>query len=324
MIISKTPFRISFVGGGTDIADFYSEHGGAVVSAAINKYMYITVNRRFDDSIRVSYSETEIVGSVNELKHDLVRECLKLTGVDHAIEITSVADVPKGTGLGSSSVFTVGLLNALYLYQGIQMSAMDLAEQACHIEIDVLGSPIGKQDQYAAALGGLNFLEFQKDGTVVRDRIHLSFGGYKKSDRKLMMFYTGGERSANAILSNQKSKMKESDKVATYLKMRDQAYDMRDWLRTHDFGSHFADYLREGWEMKKTLAGGISNEWVNECYEKAMAAGALGGKLLGAGGSGFLLFYVPEQYQEDVRQALGLKELHFMFSSYGTRIICSD
>ena len=324
MIISKTPFRISFVGGGTDIADFYTEHGGAVVSAAINKYMYITVNRRFDDSIRVSYSETEIVDSVDEVKHDLVRECLKLTGVDHGIEITSVSDIPKGTGLGSSSVFTVGLLNALYLYQGIQMSALDLARLACHIEIEVLGSPIGKQDQYAAALGGINFIEFKKDGSVDRERIHLSLGSYKKSDRKLMMFYTGGERSANSILASQKSQMKNEDKVATYLKMRDQAYDMRDWLRDGEFGHHFADNQRDGWEMKKTLAGDISNGWVNECYEKAMEAGALGGKLLGAGGSGFLLFYVPESCQSAVRKALGLKELYCAFSSYGTRIICSD
>lgn len=324
MIISKTPFRISFVGGGTDIADFYGEHGGAVVSAAINKYMYITVNRRFDDAIRVSYSTTEIVDSVDDLKHDLVRECLKMTGVDHAVEITSVSDIPKGTGLGSSSVFTVGLLNALYLYQGVQMSAMELAERACQIEIDILGSPIGKQDQYAAALGGLNFLEFQESGLVVRDRIHLSYDDYKKSDRKLMMFYTGGERSANSILQEQKNGMKAADKTATMIKMRNQAYDMRDWLRRDGFGPHFSDYLRDGWEMKKTLAGGISNVWVNECYEKALSAGALGGKLLGAGGSGFLLFYVPEEYQANVRKTLGLRELHFTFSSYGTRIICSD
>ena len=322
MIISKTPFRISFVGGGTDIADFYSEHGGAVVSAAINKYMYVTVNRRFYDSIRVSYSKTEIVDTVDEVEHELARECLRATGVDHAVEITSVSDIPKGTGLGSSSVFTVGLLNALYLYQGMQMSAMDIAEQACRIEIDVLGSPIGKQDQYAAACGGLNLFEFHKDGSVNRDRIHLRFEDYKKSDRQLMMFYTGGERSANAILREQKGSI--PDKAATMLKMRDQAYSLSDRLRAEGWGGFFADYLAEGWEMKRTLAGGISNPWVEECHARAMAAGALGGKLLGAGGSGFLLFYVPEERQDDVRRALGLRELHFTFSSYGTRIICSD
>lgn len=322
MIISKTPFRISFVGGGTDISDFYSSHGGAVVSAAINKYMYVTVNRRFYDSIRISYSKTEIVDSVDEVEHELARECLRVTGVNHAVEITSVSDIPKGTGLGSSSVFTVGLLNALYLYQGMQMSAMDLAEQACKIEIDVLGSPIGKQDQYAAACGGLNLFEFHQDGSVSRDRIHLSLEDYKKSDRQLMMFYTGGERSANTILKEQKKAI--PDKAMTLCKMRDQAYDLSNRLRNEGWGRFFGDYLAEGWEMKRTLAGGISNPWVEECYEKGMNAGALGGKLLGAGGSGFLLFFVPEEKQNDVRRALGLRELHFMFSSYGTRIICSD
>ena len=313
---------MSFAGGGTDIDSFYKEHGGAVVSAAINKYMYVTVNRRFDDDIRVSYSKTEIVKNVDDLEHELVRECLRMTGVDHGIEITSVSDIPKGTGLGSSSVFTVGCLNALYLYQGVQMSSAELAERACQIEIDILDAPIGKQDQYAAAFGGLNLIEFNMDGSVNRERIHLSFEDYKESDRKLMMFYTGGNRSANAILQQQKAAM--PDKTATLLKMKEHAYDLSDRLRGEGFGSHFAETLAEGWELKKSLTGAISNNWINECYERAVAAGAKGGKLLGAGGSGFLLFYVPEERQRDVRNALDLKELHFTFAPYGTRIVCSD
>lgn len=322
MIISKTPFRISFAGGGTDIDAFYAEHGGAVVSTAIDKYMYVTVNRRFDDSIRVSYSQTEIVSSVDEVKHDLARECLKMTGIDHGVEITSVADVPRGTGLGSSSVFTVGLLNALYLYQGVQMSSAELAERACKIEIEALGNPIGKQDQYAAAFGGLNLIEFNRDGSVSRERIHLSLEDYKKTDSKLLMFFTGGEHSASKILAEQKAEM--GGKTAAMLRMRDMAYELRDHLDAEGFDDSFAETLREGWEIKRTLSGGISNPRVNGLYERGMEAGALGGKLLGAGGSGFLLFYVPEERQAAVREALGLKELYFTFCKYGTRIVCSD
>lgn len=199
---------------------------------------------------------------------------------------------------------------------------MDLAERACWIEIEALGNPIGKQDQYAAALGGVNLLEFGKDGSVSRNRINFSFGDFMRSDRKLMMFYTGGQRSASQILSEQKESI--PDKQAILLHMRDQAYELNERFRKEGFGDFFAEYLSDGWEHKKTLAGGISNPTIDSYYDKAMEAGALGGKLLGAGGSGFLLFYVPEERQEAVRQALGLRELYFRFSSYGTRIICSD
>lgn len=322
MIISKTPFRVSFVGGGTDINTFYEKHGGAVVSTAINKYMYITVNRRFDDDIRLSYSKTEIVKNIDDLEHDIVRECLKMTGIDRGVEITSVSDIPKGTGLGSSSSFTVGLLNALYLYRGIQLSAFELAEKACHIEIDILGNPIGKQDQYAAAIGGLNHIQFNKDGSVTVDRIELSQDDYINGERKLMMFYTGGTRSASNLLAKQKESIQSKEQQM--LTMKELANDYYQHLKNRGLDNELGLALDRGWEIKKTFQSGISNPRLNEYYEKAIQAGALGGKLLGAGGSGFLLFYVPEEKQDDIRGALGLKEMPFAFSKYGTRIICSD
>ena len=204
MIITKTPFRISFVGGGTDIIDYYKVDYGAVISATINKYMYITVNKRFDDSIRVSYSKTEIVDDVDELRHEIVKECLKLVGIKKGIEITSISDIPAGTGLGSSSSFTVGLINALFSYTGDHLSAKQMAELACKVEIDILKHPIGKQDQYAAAYGGINFFQFNKDETVFEEKIKFIDEDYKKMNRKLMMFWTGISRSADKILEKQK------------------------------------------------------------------------------------------------------------------------
>lgn len=322
MIISKTPFRISFVGGGTDIDTFYKDHNGAVVSAAINKYMYIAVNKKFDGKIRVSYSSTEIVNSVDELQHDIIRAALEMTGITDGIEIVSVSDIPKGTGLGSSSAFTVGLLNALYLYQGNQLSNTELAEKACEIEIDILKSPIGKQDQYAAACGGVNMFEFCSDGSVSRTPIQFQHDDFMKANRRLMMFYTGNERSANSILAQQKKDM--PSKVQTLCAMRDQAYSLNEELIRNGFTEQFGVALKSAWEMKRTISGGISNLRIDELHKAAMDAGAVGGKLLGAGGSGFLLFYVDENKQDAVREAVGLPELDFRFSKYGTRIICSD
>lgn len=322
MIISKTPFRVSFVGGGTDIDAFFEKHGGSVISTAINKYMYITVNRRFDDDIRLSYSRTEIVKTVEELQHDIVRECLRMVGIDRGIEITSVSDIPKGTGMGSSSAFTVGLLNALYLYKGVQLSAFELAERACKIEIDILGNPIGKQDQFAAALGGVNYIEFEKDGSVRASRIELTSQDYITGERKLMLFYTGGTRSASSLLSKQKESIPDNERQM--ISMKALADDYYQHVLRHGFDERLGLVLNEGWEIKRTLQSGISSEWIDECYAKAIHAGALGGKLLGAGGSGFLLLYVPECNQDAVRKSLGLKELPFSFSSYGTRIICCD
>ncbi len=319
MIITRTPLRISFTGGGTDISNFYKVDGGAVVSMAINKYIYITVNQKYDHSIRISYSQTEIVDTLDEVQHELVRECMKMTGVTDSIEITSIADIPSGTGLGSSSAFTVGVLNALYSYKGKRLSSNQLAQAACEIEIDVLKHPIGKQDQYAAACGGLNCIQFHPDESVSVEEITLPGDDLRNMQQKLMLFYTGITRSADTILTEQK---KHTDKKMDSLRfMRDQALVMHGTLTTEGFTREFAKALHQGWEKKRELAGTISNLEINRLYDKAMAAGASGGKLLGAGGGGFLLFYCDETHQQAVRDAIGLRQVDFALDPYGSRVI---
>lgn len=319
MIISKTPFRVSFVGGGTDISDYYKSGYGAVVSASINKYMYITVNKRFDDAIRVSYSITEIVNEIGELKHDLVKECLRMTGVKKGIEITSIADIPSGTGLGSSSCFTVGLLNALFTYTGKQISSEDLAKLASEIEVDILKHPIGKQDQYACACGGINFFRFNADESVNREQIVLDEWKLREMNRKFLLFYTGIRRDANDILTVQKKETHA--KLPMLNEMRDQALRTKDKLLTDGFGEWLAYELHEGWGRKKNLTGNISTSQIDELYERALKAGAIGGKILGAGGGGFLLIYCNEEKQNAVRAAVGLKEIGFEISPYGSRVV---
>lgn len=319
MIITRTPLRISFTGGGTDISDYYRINGGAVVSMAIDKYIYITVNKKFDRNIRVSYSKTEIVPDVNSLNHELVREAMRLAGITSGIEITSIADIPSGTGLGSSSAFTVGVLNALYTYVGKRLSGRQLAELACKIEIDILGHPIGKQDQYAAAHGGLNYFRFNPDETVTYDRIRLNEIDQHKLSRKLMLFYTGITRSADGVLAEQKKNTISNLDNLNYMKT--QADMMFKELTETGFGRKFGEALHNGWMKKQELAGSITNPVISGYYEKALAAGAVGGKLLGAGGGGFLLFYCDEEKQEAVRSALGLKQIDFGQDSYGSRVI---
>lgn len=319
MIITRTPLRISFTGGGTDLPAFYKNGYGAVVSTSIDKYIYITVNKRFDDSIRVSYSQTEIVNHVDELKHDIARECLRMVGIPGGIEITSIADIPSGTGLGSSSSFAVGLLNALYTYVGERLSAGELAKRACQIEINVLGHPIGKQDQYAAAYGGVNYFTFERSGDVQREKILVSDNDLRNMNRKLMMFYTGIRRSADGILSRQSQETKNKMEVLMF--MRDQANRMRDGRVQKGFTPDFAKMLDEAWQKKKSITSGISNPEIDELYQKAISAGATGGKLLGAGGGGFILLYCDEPYQPAVREALGLRELDFEISLNGSRVV---
>ena len=272
MIITKTPLRISFTGGGTDLSDYYLEKGGAVVSAGIDKYIYITVNRKFDNRIRVSYSKTEMVGEVAELQHELVRECLKLVGIRGGIEITSIADIPSGTGLGSSSAFTVGLLNALHTYNGYNPSSEELAQQACEIEIGILGHPIGKQDQYAAAYGGMNFFRFLQDGTVERSRIYLGDADARRMRQKLVMLYTGMTRSADSILEEQKQNTASQMEALDY--MKGLAEEMYRELTGNGFNERFGEALHLGWEKKQSLASGISSGAIREYYGKAIAAGA--------------------------------------------------
>ena len=249
MIISKTPLRISFAGGGTDIDSYYRSGYGAVVSAAINKYIYVTVHKRFDHSIRVSYTQTEVVQHADELKHEIVRECLKMAGIDNGIEITTIGEVPAGTGMGSSSTLTVGLLNALFTYQGINLSSQELMERACEIEIERLKQPIGKQDQAAAAFGGLNHFTFCQDGTVKQDRLFLPQVEFSKMESRLVLFYTGMTHSAGKILKDQKANSSKNQAVMD--EMRDQADQLRDRLRNEGFGPYFGEFLRDGWARKK-------------------------------------------------------------------------
>lgn len=320
MIISRTPLRISFAGGGTDLGAYYSNGYGAVVSLTIDKYIYITVNKRFDDTIRISYSKTEIVKNIDQIQHDIVRECLKLTEITKGIEITSIADIPAGTGLGSSSSFTVGLLNALYTFKGEQKSSEYLAKEACQIEIDILGKPIGKQDQYAAAFGNINYFRFNSDETVFHEPLILNTTDIDKFNKKMLLFYTGITRSASEILSTQKKETK--NKLELLNRMRDQANELKNVLLIDGINKKIGDILHNGWMLKKQLSNRISNNTIENHYWKAREAGAVGGKILGAGGGGFLLFYCDEDKQERVRDALkDMKKIDFGISKHGSRII---
>jgi hypothetical protein len=320
MIITKTPFRVSFCGGGSDMANFYEKYGGCVLSTSINKYCYISIHPYFNENqTLLKYSENELVDEISQIKHKIFRQVLVDMNV-HGVEITSTADIPGGTGLGSSSTFTVGLLNTLNCYNGKFVSKNKLAALACEVEIEKLGNPIGKQDQYGAALGGLNFIKFNQDGSVSHEPIMMEGKTYKKLQKNLLMFYTGTTRSANTILAEQTKNITSEDKARNLLKMCGLAKDMKLALESNDISS-FGKILDEGWQLKKELASGIANPAIDEAYEIAMKNGALGGKLLGAGGGGFLLFYCEEEKQAQLKKAIGLKELDFSFERDGTSVI---
>lgn len=320
MIITRTPFRVSFAGGGSDIASFYEKHGGCVLSTSINKYMYISTHPSFElqDTV-LKYSETEIVKDTSEIQHKYFRSILDMLHVN-GVEIVSTADIPAGTGLGSSSSFTVGLLHALYSYKGKFVSKEKLASKACEIEIDVLKNPIGKQDQYAAAYGGLNFYSFNKDGSVFVEPIIMKPDMFQKLEQNLMMFYTGRKHSANAILEEQRKGITAGGKEKNQIRMCELAKELREELQ-HNNVDAMGEILHEGWKLKKTLAAEISNPFVDEMYELAIRKGAVGGKLLGAGGGGFLLFYVPEKRQQEVRMALNLTQVPMSFDRQGSSVI---
>lgn len=320
MIITRAPFRVSFCGGGSDLASFYEEHGGCVISTSINKFMYLTIHPYFDSSTTVlKYSKTECAKNLDDIEHNIFRTVLKKYNLS-GVEMSSIADVPAGTGLGSSSTFTVALLNAVNAYCGKFVSKNKLAQMACDIEIEDLKSPIGKQDQYAAAHGGLNFISFHQNGEVTVEPLIMNKETYKLLQENLLMFYTGETRSANNILSEQNKNMGKTDKVKNLLQMCDLAKKMRERLQNNDL-SAFGKILNEGWELKKTLASGISDQMIDEKYQIAMQSGALGGKLLGAGGGGFLLFYCEKEHQEALRKNIGLKELSFEFDNSGASTI---
>ncbi|MBI65961.1 MAG: GHMP kinase [Candidatus Marinimicrobia bacterium] len=324
MIGTRTPFRVSFIGGGSDLKEFYSRAPGCVLSTSIDKYMYIFVHPFFDEKIQVKYSKTELVENIEDIKHPIVREILSefnLQGVD----INSIADIPAGTGLGSSSSYTVGLLHALYAYRGEIVSPNTLAEKACYIEIDVLNEPIGKQDQFAAAYGGLNIIRFLEDGSVKIEPIKMEEDAYKQLQKCLMMFYTGTSRSASEVLIDQKKNIiSDKDKFNAQLMMTQMVEESKDCLVKSNL-DEFGEKLDSNWILKRTLSKTISNSIFDDIYNLAKESGAIGGKILGAGGGGFFLFYCPPRYQDKLRFNLkDLKEVPFKFDKYGSKIINMD
>lgn len=322
MIISRTPLRISFAGGGTDLRAFYEIESGAIIGATVNKYIYIAVNRPLDETIKVSYWKTEIVDSIDQVEHSIVREALKLMRLTNNVEVVSIPDIPAGTGLGSSGSFTVGLLNALYAHKSAFVSKEQLAKEACAIEIDLLGAPIGKQDQYLTAYGGLQFIQFNSDDSVFVEPLPCPSEMKKALENNLMLFYTGQARNAGSILAEQQAKTKEHDRFELLKRIKEIAFKMKRLLIEGGDLKKFGELLHEEWANKKRLVEGISNPTIDEHYERALAAGAIGGKLSGAGGGGFLLLYCEKDKQKKVREALhGLKEVKFSFESAGTTII---
>jgi D-glycero-alpha-D-manno-heptose-7-phosphate kinase len=322
LIITRTPFRVSFIGGGSDMPDFYTRSTGAVLSTTINKYMYISSHRFFEpDQIRVKYSRTETVKSLDELQHPILKAVFKQFGISGGLEVSSIADVPSGTGLGSSSSFTVGLLHNLSVNKNRTVSKENLAREACRVEIDLLKEPIGKQDQYAAAFGGLNVFKFDSNGEVGVESISPSQETLQQLESNLLMFYTGDQRSASNILAEQKKNISQEAKFESLKKMVALVDDAKQAIlsgRLNDFGK----ILHENWLLKKGLASGISNESINQAYDAAIKAGAVGGKLLGAGGGGFLLFYVPPQSQKAVTDTLkALRKFDFKFEQEGSKLI---
>jgi D-glycero-alpha-D-manno-heptose-7-phosphate kinase len=322
MIISKTPLRMSFVGGGSDLRAYYQHGYGAVVSTAIDKYIYITVNKRFTDHLRIGYSQIEYVNTIDDIKHNLVKESLKLVGITKGIEVVYMSDMlpaHEGSGLGASSSILVGTLHALHAFKGEYVSAKTLAEEACKIEIDVLGHPIGKQDQYAAAYGGFNFYQFNKDESVIVDPLIFSRKLKDELNDNLLLFYTGLTARSDTILTEQNEKTK--DNLHTLNAMVLLAKQLLESLRSNDL-THFGELLHQGWKYKQSLASKVTNSTINNYYERARKAGAVGGKILGSGGGGFLLLYCEKEKQTKVRKTLAdLKETPFRFETQGSKII---
>ncbi len=324
MIITRAPFRVSFCGGGSDLPSFYEKYGGCVLSTTIRKYMYLTIHNYFEkDQIVLKYSKTEVVDDFDKIEHRIFKQCLSDFNIK-GVEISSMADIPAGTGLGSSSTFTVALLHLLNTYKGEYVSKYKLAKDACTVEIEKLGEPIGKQDQFAAAFGGLKFYEFMPNGFVNVEPVIMKPESYKKLENHLMMFYLGGTHSASEILREQSQNVQTVDKATVQKKMCEITRELKEELQKNNVNA-MGQLLHENWLLKRSLASGISNPIIDETYESAMKAGALGGKLLGAGGAGFMLFYVPEDKQTAVRIALAhLREMDFEMDNSGASIVMTD
>ena len=320
MIITQTPLRIGLLGGGTDLPDYYTQYGGRVLNCALDKYIYVIVKQRFDDEIYVNYSRKEIVSRVEDLEHELVREAMLMTGVTKGVEITTLADIPSaGSGLGSSSAVTVGLLHALFAYQGQQVAGEELAERACTIEIDLCGKPIGKQDQYIAALGGIRDITFGPGHGVVARELGISAAHRRALQQQIMLFYTGVTRSANTILAEQNANLEATRPQLDLL--RTLAGFAADRLRDGDIEA-IGPAVRESWEAKRKLASGVSNDQIDQAVAQALNAGATGAKLTGAGGGGFLLVICPAERQRAVRQSLAhMKEFPVKLDRLGSRVV---
>jgi D-glycero-alpha-D-manno-heptose-7-phosphate kinase len=324
MIITRSPMRISLGGGGTDLPSYYREHGGFLVAAAIDKYIYINVHRRFMEGFLLKYSHLEEAATIDDIKHPIIREALKLAGVqENNLEITSMADIPAGTGLGSSGSFTTGLLKAFHALTKNLVHPAELAEQACHIEIEKLGEPVGKQDQYIAAYGGITCFNFLKDGRVEAWPLKISEETLFNLEDNLLLFFTGYSRSASKILKEQDDKSKQADKamIENLHFIKDLGKQSQAALEKDDL-NEFARLMDVHWQRKKERSKGMSNADINVWYDCAMANGALGGKLIGAGGGGFLMFYADDKAR--LRHALrekGLTEVRFRFDFEGTKIL---
>ncbi len=320
MIITQTPLRASLLGGGTDFPEFYRREGGCVLTTAIDKYVFVIIKARFDDLIRVGYTRTEMVERVDEVRHDLVREALRVTGIPRGVEISTMADIPsRGSGLGSSSTVTVGLLNAMHAYRNDFRPAEDLAREACYIELEALGRPMGKQDQYIAAYGGIRFIRFHPDGQVEVETVALPPATHRLLTQNLLLFFTGKTRDSSTILAEQRENI--SDRMAILREIKALAEEGRRALEAGQV-DEIGRLLHENWLLKKRLASRVSNGDLDGMYETARRAGALGGKLSGAGGGGFLLLYCPPERQEQVRATLaGYRELPFQLEPDGSKVI---
>ncbi len=319
VLITQTPLRVSLAGGGTDLSSYYRARGGAVVSAAVDKFVYVILNQRFDEKIYISYSKKEIVDSVDEIQHELVREAMRMAGVQRGVEIAIMADVPAdGSGLGSSSSLTVGLLNAFHQYRGVQLGPEQLAREACEIEIDICGKPIGKQDQYIAAYGGLHFFRWNQDDSVSAEALPIGKARQGIGSR-LMLFYTDITRRADPILERQTSNA--SANQGHLDRIKDLAINVRERILAEDYDS-IGESLRENWTLKCQLAEGVSTPAIEEMVSAAITGGALGCKISGAGGGGFLLTYCQREDKQALRRAMApRRELPFFLERYGSKVV---
>jgi D-glycero-alpha-D-manno-heptose-7-phosphate kinase len=325
MIVSRTPLRMSFVGGGSDLPSYYRQKGGAVLSTSIDKYIYVTVNKKFDSDIRLSYSLTENESSAKQIKHPIVRNALSFLGIERGIEITSISDIPShGSGLGSSSSYTVALLHALYSYQGKSISKEELGRLSSYIEIDLCGDNIGKQDQYAASFGGLNLIEFNEDDSVVVSPVICKPETILRMEESILVFYTGRTRSASSLLNDLSENMKRPRKRALMSDMVSIAYEMKDLLENNDV-DFVGELLDKNWKLKRQMTLGISDAQIDDLYNKGILAGATGGKLLGAGNGGFIMFFAPKEKHVNITKAMkNLKSIPFSFEGGGSKIVFSD